>query len=117
MIQARSKENNARTNMYKRELDMILENEHIKETIDPAKEVITIFRNAPKNEVYLYKTESYDDLLKLWIDSKEDPRTYGRFFSFKNDMESAQAACNSDHGPLKRCKVIDRTVDNNETNE
>ena len=117
MIQTRSKDNKARTDMYKRELDMILENEHIKETIDPTKEVITIFRNAPKNEAYLYKTESYDDLLKLWIDSKESPRDYGRFFAFRKDLESALATCNSDHGPLKRCTVVDRTADNSETNE
>ena len=45
--------------------------------------------------MYLYKTESYEELLQLWLNSKENADEYGRYCSFQKTKEAAYNVCSS----------------------
>jgi len=88
---------------YKKELDELLKEKNIKGD----EEIWSLWRNLKKKEMYLYKTESYEALLQLWLNSKEDPNENGRYCSFQASKNSAYSVCDSK--PFKNLKLIDKT--------
>ena len=96
----------AKKKKYQKELDELLKQDHFKD-LDPNKEIWSLWRNLKKKEMYLYKTESYEALLQLWLNSKEDPDENGRYCSFQLSENSAHSVCNSK--PFKKLKLIDKT--------
>jgi len=88
---------------YKKELDELLKEKNIKGN----EEIWSLWRNLKKKEMYLYKTESYEALLQLWLNSKEDPNENGRYCSFQASKNSAYSVCDSK--PFKNLKLIDKT--------
>jgi len=94
---------------WEKELDDLLNQDQFKDTIDPDKEIIVMLRKAGDNEIHLHKSTNKEELLKIWIDSKNDPKKYGRYLSFQKDLNSAYGVCNNDKAPWKNCKVVDHT--------
>ena len=88
---------------YKKELDELLKEKNIKGD----EEIWSLWRNLKKKEMYLYKTESYEALLQLWLNSKEDPNENGRYCSFQASKNSAYSVC--DGKPFKNLKLIDKS--------
>lgn len=94
---------------WEKELDDLLNQDQFKDTIDPDKEIIVMLRKAGDNEIHLHKSTNKEELLKIWIDSKSDPKKYGRYLSFQKSLNSAYSVCNNDKAPWKHCKVVDHT--------
>lgn len=92
---------------WEKELDDLLNQDQFKDTIDPDKEIIVLLRKADEKEIHLHKSTNKEELLKIWIDSKDDPKGHGRYCSFQKDMDSAKKVCNN----FKDCKIIDHTKD------
>jgi hypothetical protein len=88
---------------WKKELDNLLREEHL----SGDDEIWSLWRNVKKGEMYLYKTESYSNLLQLWEKSKMYPEENGRYCSFQLSENSAHSVCNSK--PFKKLKLIDKT--------
>lgn len=91
---------------YQKQLDDLLKEDHFKD-LDVNKEIWSLWRNVKKKEMYLYKTESYEELLQLWLNSKENADEYGRYCSFQKTKESAYNVCSSK--PFKNLKLVDKT--------
>jgi len=88
---------------WKKELDNLLREQHL----NGEDEIWSLWRNVKKGEMYLYKTESYSNLLQLWEKSKMYPEENGRYCSFQLSENSAHSVCNSK--PFKNLKLIDKT--------
>ena len=90
---------------YKKQLDDLLKEEQFKD-LNLDEEVWSLWRNASKKEMYLYKTNSYDELLKIWIKSKEDPNENGRYCTFTTSKEKAFNVCSAP--PFKKLTLIEK---------
>lgn len=90
---------------WEKELDDLLQEDHFKNTIDPDKEIIVLLRKAKEKEIHIHKSTNKEELLKIWMDSKDDPMGHGRYLSFQKDMDSAESVCNN----FKGYKTIDHT--------
>lgn len=102
--------NDSKKKKYQKELDNLLATSYGKDSaisLDPNKEVYSIWRSNSKKELHIYVTKSYDELLNLWLQSKEDPKEFGRYLSFQKDKNSTFSVCNN--GPWKNFKEIDHT--------
>jgi len=88
---------------YKKQLDDLLKEKHL--TGDET--IFSLWRNLSKKEIYIFKTDSYSDLLELWKKSKLYPNENGRYLSFQLTEESALHVC--DAKPFKNLKVINKT--------
>ena len=88
---------------YQKELDDLLKEKDL--TGDET--IYSLWRNTTKKEIYIYKTDSYSDLLDLWKKSKQEPNENGRYLSFQESEESALHVC--DAKPFKNLKVINKT--------
>lgn len=88
--------------------------------INPSQEIVFVFRNSGKHEVYLYKTNSQESLLELWTNYRTNPSKFGQLFSVKTSVESARILCNKPRGPIAGytvCDFTDTPEENNENNE
>ena len=94
---------------YERELLIFLKEYHIKskKDIDPAKELVFMFRLATKHEVHIYRSTSYEELLKLWNDYYENTSNYGNIYSIKFSVDEALAECRKNRGPIRTYTVED----------
>ncbi len=94
---------------WEQELNELLNQDQFKDTIDPDKEIVVLLRKTNEKEIHLHKSTNKEELLKIWIDSKNDPKKYGRFLSLQKNLNSAYNVCNNDKSPWKNCKVVDHT--------
>lgn len=90
-------------NKYKKELDALLKEKNL----NADSTIYSVWRNLSKKEIYIFKTDSYLNLLELWKKSKLYPNENGRYLSFQLTEESALHVCDSK--PFKNLKVINKT--------
>lgn len=103
-----SRGQNKELKSYEDELRIFLRQPQYK-NINPSQELVFIFRNSLAHEVYLYKTNSQESLLKLWNDYHNNSNKFGILFSLCTSVKDAKVKCNNPRGPIAGYTLVDYT--------